>query len=713
MSNSLYISTTEAGSGKALVALGLLHQLLRRTGRVRFFRPVIHGSTPLDSPRGAAPLDEDIELILRTFHLPQTDAESYGMGSDQINDLIAADRIHEGLDIIIGRYKALERDGDFMLCEGSDFLGEGSAFEFELNQQIARSLGCPILILGNADRRSTADALRPVRIAVDAYRRHDCRIVGILLNKADPAQREELGAALARDFGTLGCVLSVIPFDSRLISPRIGDIARQLDAEVLYGHARLDRLASHQIVAAMQMQHALDWLREGSLVITPGDRGDVIVGMLQAHESFHYPNLAGLLLTGLRPELAIQRLIGGLREPLPILAVPTDTYSTVSRLKEIPCPLQSGDTEKIEWAVGCFEAAVDVDGLLRQVSLAAPREITPRMFNHNLMQQARGNRQRIVLPESHDPRILRGTARILAQELASPILLGDPEEIERTLRRHGIGLDLSALTIVNPSTSPCLDAYAHSFFELRQHKGATLDIAHDHLLDATTFATMMVVCGDADGMVSGATHTTQQTIRPALQLIKARPGIGLISSIFLMYLEDRVLIYGDCAVNPRPNAEQLAQIAISSAESARAFGLEPRLAMLSYSSGDSGQGEEVEKVRQATRLVHERRPDLAIEGPIQYDAAVSVDVAHQKLPESCVGGRSTVLIFPDLNTGNNTYKAVQRETGAIAIGPILQGLRKPVNDLSRGCSVDDILHTVVVTAIQAQQVSAPIQAQLP
>ena len=228
------------------------------------------------------------------------------------------------------------------------------------------------------------------------------------------------------------------------------------------------------------------------------------------------------------------------------------------------------------------------------------------------------------------------------------------------------------------------------------------------MLDATTFATMMVVSGDADGMVSGATHTTQQTIRPALQLIKARPGIGLISSIFLMYLEDRVLIYGDCAVNPRPNAEQLAQIAISSAESARAFGLEPRVAMLSYSSGDSGKGEEVEKVRQATRRrIRELWPDLAVEGPIQYDAAVSPDVAHQKLPESAVGGRSTVLIFPDLNTGNNTYKAVQRETGAIAIGPILQGLRKPVNDLSRGCSVEDIVHTVVVTAIQAQQVSGP------
>jgi len=312
-----------------------------------------------------------------------------------------------------------------------------------------------------------------------------------------------------------------------------------------------------------------------------------------------------------------------------------------------------------------------------------------------------------VLPESHDPRILRATAQILSQGLATPILLGERVEIEQVLRRDGIVLDLSALMIVNTKTSPRRDAYAHTFHELRKHKGATLDIAHDHLLDVTTFGTMMVLLGDADGMVSGATHTTQQTIRPTLQLIKARPDIDLISSIFLVYLEDRVLIYGDCAVNPRPNAEQLALIAISSAESARAFGLEPRVAMLSYSSGDSGKGEEVEKVRQATHRVRALRPDLAIEGPIQYDAAVSPDVAHQKLPESALGGRSTVLIFPDLNTGNNTYKAVQRETGAIAIGPILQGLKKPINDLSRGCSIEDIVHTVVVTAIQAQQASNP------
>jgi phosphate acetyltransferase len=693
MSKVLYISTTEAGSGKALVALGLIHQLLRRTATVRFFRPVIQ-----DTP------DEDIDLIRRSFALPQSVEESYGLTTAEMNDLIAANRINEGLERIIGRYQALEEGGGFVLCESSDYLGEGSAFEFNLNQEIARNLGCPILILGNAHRRDSDDALRPVRLAVETYRRHGCRIVGIVLNKADPAQVDTLRQALEREFGSHGWVLSVIPFDRRLSSPRVLDIAEHLQAEVLYGAGGLERLALHQIVAAMQMQHALDWLQEGSLVITPGDRGDVIMGMLQAHQSHNYPNLSGILLTGMTPEPAIDRLIQGLPEPLPILAVPSDTFSTVSRLREIHITLKPDDREKITLSIETLERHGMLDRLLQAVNLAPPPEPTPRMFNHSLSQRARGAAQRIVLPESLEPRILRAAAQVQAQRLASLILLGERAEIERVLRQEGIGLDLEALSVVSPLGSDRLEAYIDTFMDLRRHKGVTADIARDHLLDATTFATMMVLCGDADGMVSGATHTTQHTIRPALQLIRARPGVSLISSVFVMLLEDRVVIYGDCAVNPRPDAAELAQIAISSAETALALGLEPRVAMLSYSSGDSGQGEEVVKVRRATALARERWPDLPIEGPIQYDAAVSAEVALQKLPGSAVGGRATVLVFPDLNTGNNTYKAVQRETGAIAIGPILQGLNKPVNDLSRGCSVEDIVSTIVITAIQAQGV---------
>jgi len=694
MSNALYISTTEAGSGKALVALGLGHELLRRTAGLRFFRPVIQ-ATP----------DEDIDLIRRHFQLCQSVEASFGLSTGEMNDLIATNRINDGLERIISRYQALAEDQGFMLCESSDYLGEGSAFEFNLNQEIARNLGCPILILGNAHQRNSDDALRPVRLAVETYRRHGCRIVGIVLNKADPARVDGLRQALEREFGGRDWVLSVIPYDRRLSSPRLRDIAEHLQADVLYGQEGLERLALHQIVAAMQMQHALEWLQEGSLVITPGDRGDVIMGMLQAHQSHNYPSLSGLLLTGMPPEPAIDRLIQGLPNPLPILAVPSDTFTTVARLREIHTSLRGDDHEKIALSIAAFERHGQVERLLRTVTLAPPPEPTPRMFHHSLSLRAGHRPQRIVLPEALEPRILRAAAQVQAQGLATPVLLGEREEIQRVLRREGIDLDLDSLGVLCPHTSADLERYIHTFVELRRHKGSTAAIARDHLLDATTFGTMMVLSGDADGMVSGATHTTQHTIRPALQLIRSRPGVSLISSVFVMLLQDRVVIYGDCAVNPRPDAGQLAQIAISSAATAQALGLEPRVAMLSYSSGTSGQGEDVEKVRQATALVRQRWPELPIEGPIQYDAAVSAEVALQKLPGSAVGGRATVLVFPDLNTGNNTYKAVQRETGAVAIGPILQGLNRPVNDLSRGCSVEDIVSTIAITAIQAQLLS--------
>ncbi len=704
MGNSLYISTTESGSGKVLISLGMINLLLRKTSNVSFFRPIIR--SPDERPNGGEfdlRHDEDIELILGTFDLQQTYEESFGLLSHQMHDLMGQNRVNEALETIITKFKALECRGGFIVCEGSDYLGEGSAFEFDLNQEIAKSLGCPMLLLGNADGRTVNDALHPVQIAVDTYRSHNCQIVGIVLNRADPNEVEAMQTALAERFGNSGYVLAVIPYDRRLISPRVKDIAQQLQAEVLYGHQQLERLATNFLVAAMEMQHALTWLKDDSLIITPGDRGDVIVGMLQAHQSANYPNIAGLLLsTGLRPEPAIAKLIEGLPDSVPILSVKADTYTTVSQLKDIHSPFQPDNHEKIELSIRTFERYVDMAQLTEQISLVQPRDLTPRMFNHNLMEQARSQPQHIVLPESDDPRILKAAAALRSQHLVTLTLLGQREEIERVIQRQGIQLDLDDLAIINPADSDRLDDYARTFYRLREHKGATLDIAHDYMLDATYYGTMMVYCGDADGMVSGATHTTQHTIRPALQLIKTKPGVSLVSSVFLMYLEDRVVIYGDCAVNPNPNAEQLADIAIASADTAQAFGIEPRVALLSYSSGDSGQGEDVDKVRQATHIARQRRPDLKLEGPIQYDAAVDATVAAQKLPGSTVAGQATVLVFPDLNTGNNTYKAVQRETGVIAIGPILQGLKKPVNDLSRGCTVDDIINTVVITAIQAQ-----------
>jgi phosphate acetyltransferase len=704
MTNSLFISTTEAGSGKALVSLGIIELLLRRTTRVHFFRPLIQSLDRPPHPLMAGhDRDEDIDLIISHFDLKQTYPESFGLLSKEANELIVQHRADEVIDIIISKYKVLEGRGDFLLCEGSDYLGESSAFEFSFNQEIAKNLGAPVLILGTALGRSLEEAISPIQMAVDAFQERGCDIAGIILNNAEPDKVDSLKEELYRRFGYRGLLLSVIPHHLRLASPRMRDIAAQLQAEVLYGHRRLKNLATNRIVAAMQLQNSLHWLQPDSLIITPGDRGDIIAGMLQAHQSSSYPALAGILLsTGMSPHPAIAQLIEGIPDPLPILSVKTDTFTTASLVNEVHSALWPDDSEKIDLSIQTFDQHVDLDRLEQQISAVRMRGMTPKMFTYNLLEQARAQPQQIVLPEAYDPRILKAAAALVHRGIVQLTLLGHRQDVQRVINKHQVQLDLDQITVIHPAQSDHLQDYAQTFFELRQHKGVTLDNALDVMMDVSYFGTMMVYRGDADGMVSGAVHTTQHTIRPALQFVKTKPGFSVVSSVFLMCLEQRVLVYGDCAINPNPTAEQLAEIAISSADTARTFGVDPKVALLSYSSGDSGKGEEVEKVRAATQLARQRRPDLLLEGPIQYDAAVDPEVGAQKMKGSEVAGKATVLIFPDLNTGNNTYKAVQRETGAIAIGPVLQGLRKPVNDLSRGCTVEDIINTVAITAVQAQ-----------
>ncbi|MEG3438143.1 phosphate acetyltransferase [Pannus brasiliensis CCIBt3594] len=695
MTNSLYISTTATGSGKALVALGIIDLILQKTPKVAFFRPIIlenHGTSK----------DEDIELILDYFHLQQTYEEAFGLCYDEVNELLVRQKFDEIIERIINKFQNLEKKFDFIVCEGSDYLQESSAFEFELNTEIARNLGCPIIILGNAYHRQTEDAIGPIVISRDTYKDKGCPVIGIILNQADPEEITELKDTLSETFPSEEYSLAVIPYNAKLASPRVKEIVRQLDARVLYGHQRLEGLASHVLVVAMQMQNALQWLKEDSLVITPWDRGDVIIGMLQAHQSANYPNLAGILLTaGGEPEPSIARLIDGLPDPVPILSVSTDTYTTADRVHNVSAALTASDRDKIALSLQIFADHVNLDRLESKIRDLPVRGLTPKMFTHNLVRVARENKRHIVLPEGTEPRILQAAAVLLHQDIVDLTLLGKREDIETAIKKHGINLELDRLRTIEPATDPNFERYAETLYEARKTKGMNLDMARDSALDVSYFGTLMVYRGEADGMVSGAVHTTQHTIRPALQIIKTTPDCSVVSSVFFMCLEDRVLVYGDCAVNPDPTAEQLAEIAISSAETARRFGIEPRVALLSYSSGESGTGADVEKVRQATRLARTKRPDLKIEGPIQYDAAVDAAVAAQKMPGSEVAGKATVFIFPDLNTGNNTYKAVQRETGALAIGPILQGLKKPVNDLSRGCTVPDIINTVVITAIQS------------
>jgi phosphate acetyltransferase len=498
-------------------------------------------------------------------------------------------------------------------------------------------------------------------------------------------------------------MVNSIPMISSLNNPTIQEIVKELNATVLFGAAFLNNQIGSFSVGAMQLRNYLLNLKENGLVITPGDRADIILGALQANESINYPAISGIVLTGnIIPEDSILKLIEGLSTVVPIIAVEEGTFIITNKIGAIKPKIYANNKEKILTSINTFENYVDLDSLTEKFIKFEVEGMTPKMFQYNLVKRAKKHRKHIVLPEGTDDRIIIAAARLQAMDVVDISIIGDKKQIENRVTTLGLTFDFSKVHIINPRKDVHYDDYVNTYYELRKEKKMTLEIAKDLMEDGSYFGTMMVYKNHADGMVSGAAHTTQHTILPALQFIKTKPNSSVVSSIFFMCLEDRVSIFGDCAINPNPTAEQLAEIAISSADSSLAFGIEPKIAMLSYSSGSSGKGDEVDKVRAATEIVRKKRPDLKIEGPIQYDAAVDPEVGQSKMPNSEVAGHASVLIFPDLNTGNNTYKAVQRETGALAIGPMLQGLNKPVNDLSRGCTVDDIINTVVITAIQAQ-----------
>ncbi len=698
MTNSIYITTIEPYSGKSLVSLGITELLLRRTPKVGIFRPVIEA--PPNRQR-----DKNIDLLLRHYNLDLNYDDTYAYYRKDVSDLIAEGRYDEFLDRIIAKYKYLESQCDFVLCIGSDFVEEGgSALEFNVNADIARHLSSPVLIVTNANHQTIESVVNEVKLAHEAFEDAGCQVLGTIVNRADLEVVYDLLERLEDEMPHTHPLLSVIPARNMLSSPTLREVAEYLDARVLYGGEQLEQLAYNYHVVAMKIPNYLPHLTENALLITPGDRCDVILSALQAHESRNYPKVAGLLLTGgLRPPQAVDRLLAGLNEVLPILSVSANTYQTALNIGDVRSYITADSVDKIKLSLRLFDRHVNTAALEEQLTRLPAQGITPKMFIYNLIQMAKADKKHIVLPEGADERILQAAASLLRNGVVDLTLLGDPDEINAAIYNLGLKQQLSNVTIDNPLTSARIPEYAETLMELRKHKGMNRDMATDQLTDVSYFGTMMVYKGDADGMVSGAAHTTQHTIRPALQFVKTKPGFSVVSSVFFMALPDRVLVYGDCAVNPNPTAEQLAEIAISSADTAQAFGIQPRIAMLSYSSGASGHGEDVERVREATKIAQKRRPDLILEGPMQYDAAVSPEVAAKKMPGSQVAGTATVFIFPDLNTGNNTYKAVQRETGAIAIGPVLQGLKKPVNDLSRGCTVEDVINTVAITAVQAQR----------
>jgi len=694
MSRSLYIAATEPRSGKSVVALGVMEMLSRRRARLGFFRPVV--------VRGDAP-DHDIALLSGRYALEPGVTAVHAFTSKQAQREVAAGRQAELLQAILAAYKQVEERCDFVLCEGTDYTGVSSAFEFDFNAAVARNLGSPVLSVIRGRERSAAEIRDAIRVARGVLGQRGCDVVATVVNRAtadDPAAlRAELAPA-----ATDGEPLYVIAEDAALGMPTVGDVARALRARLLHGTAEsLRRDIARVRVAAMELSHFLHHLEPGALVITPGDRADILVGSFVANRSLASGGIAGIVLTGgILPGVEIRKLISGLSdESLPVLAVEMDTYEAATSIHDVRATLAPDDGRRIARALGVFESGVDVEELEARIRLTREARVTPLMFEYELVRRAARDPQRIVLPEGEEERILRAADILLRRGAVELVLLGDETVIRR--RISGLALDLGDVPIIDPARSPRLEEYGRVYYGLRRHRGVTKERALDAMRDRSYFGTMMVHLGEADGMVSGAVNTTAHTLRPALEIIRTQPGVSTVSSVFFMCLEDRVLVYGDCAVVPEPTALQLADIALSSAESARMFGIEPRIALLSYSTGESGAGAQVDHVREATRIVRERRPDLPVDGPIQYDAAVDDAVARAKLPASQVSGRATVLIFPDLNAGNNAYKAVQRSARAVAIGPILQGLAKPVNDLSRGCTVADIVNTVAITAIQAQE----------
>jgi phosphate acetyltransferase len=673
VAKGVYIASIQPRAGKSLAALGLMELASRRVEHLGFFRPVVSS---------AAETDREIGLMRSRYGLRQDAKASSGGPYDEARAMAGADRSDELLARILGRYKELESQCDFVVCEGTDYTGVAAAFEFEFNARVAAHLGCPVFFVANGQGREPAGIVEDVRAARRAFQREGCSIVATLVNRVAPECVDEVQECFRGEWEGQDPVY-VVPEDETLGHPTVAEIMDALDGKLLFGDEhRLQGLAREFVVAAMELPNVLTHLRPGAVVITGGDRADVMLACFASVRSESFPNIAAIVLTGgIEPPEPVARLIGGMRrQAVPVIGVADDTFGAARRVDVLGGAIKAGDERKIATALGLFEEHVELAELAERIQVSHSPRVTPLRFEYELIERAKVSRQHIVLPEGTDGRILRAAEIMLRRRVADLTLLGDPAEVRELAST--LGVHLEGAQIIDPLTSEWRSGFADVYLQLRKHRGVTEDRAHDAMGDVSYFGSMMVHQGKADGMVSGAAHTTAHTIRPALEFIRTREGVSVVSSVFLMCLRDRVLVYGDCAVNPNPNSAQLADIAISSAETAAIFGIEPRIAMLSYSTGASDSGEEVAKVREATEIARSRRPDLKIEGPIQYDAAVDLGVANKKLPDSEVAGRATVFIFPDLNTGNNTYKAVQRSAGAVAIGPVLQGLNKPVNDLT-------------------------------
>jgi phosphate acetyltransferase len=710
VAHSVYLTGLEPGGGKSTVALGVAQMLSRRVRRLGVFRPLTRTEP-----------DPIVELLRVRYASPA----ATGMSYREADAMAGAGRGEDLIMALLESFRRLERECDAVIVIGTDFgrdsgarrEEQGLADELALNLRLAREFGAVVLPVVDAHDRPADEVAAAVRTAFHAVTDRRATALAVIANRVAPADR----AAVLAGAGDLGVPVYAVPYVPTVSAPTVAEVAAALDGTpVLGSRTATTRDVLDVVVGGATVPTFLDYIHDGCLVVTPGDRADLLVATVAAHSS-GYASIAGVVLTlGLPPDPRVVKLIDRFDVDLPVVLVEHDSYDTVAALAGLEGTLTPDNPRKADAALGAFESSVDSEELANRLDVARSEQVTPMMFEYELIERARSGlagpglrgsqarsspparRRHIVLPEGSEERILRATEILLRRGVCDLTLLGSVDEIGR--RSRELGLDLDGARVVDPATSPWREEFVEEYARLRAHKGVTRDAARDIVGHVNYFGTMMVHTGRADAMVSGCAHPTADTIRPAFEIIKTEPGVSVASSVFFMCLADRVLVYGDCAVNPDPTPVQLADIALSSAVTAARFGVEPRVAMLSYSTGGSGAGADVDKVAAATALVRERRPDLPVEGPIQYDAAIDPAVAATKLPGSQVAGHATVFIFPDLNTGNNTYKAVQRSAGAVAVGPVMQGLRKPVNDLSRGATVADIVSTVAITAIQAAAV---------
>lgn len=692
---SLFITSHEPSAGGLIVSMGLMSILKQKINKVAFFRPII---------KSESFKDDNIDFIVKHFDLDITYKKSYGLTVKEVESKIASGKQHELFEEIIEHFKTLERQYDFILCQGITQNSFQAAFDFDINIKIAKNINSPIVSIINGYQKDIKDIIEQTYIEANSIKDEGCAHFATFVNRLDRSlvDDKELKSSLSQ---YLKAPVFCLPEIEDLNLPTMEQVRDTLDCDMILGQEKdLMRIIRRTLLSAMTAENFLDRLDDGVLVIAPGDRLEIVLTAIVANYSKFYPTIAGIVINGdfQLKHSPMLKLLRGLKEfsNIPVLSYPKNSYDTAVLINKIAPKITPKSKRKIALALGMFAEQVPQIDIENAIDAKKIDSITPAMFEYSLFERARRERKRIVLPESMDDRILQATEILLRRHVVDVILLGDREKVLH--RATSLGLDIKEAKIIDPSTSNLKSEFVNTFYELRKSKGLTLTGAQDSLEIPTYFATMMVHLGYADGMVSGAVNTTADTIRPALQIIKTEPGISIVSSVFFMCLSTKVLVYGDCAVNQDPTAEQLSQIAISSAKTAELFGIESKIAMLSYSTGSSGSGEEVEKVREATNIIKTKNPELLVEGPIQYDAAIDAKVATQKLPNSKVAGQATIFIFPDLNTGNNTYKAVQRSSGALAIGPVLQGLKKPINDLSRGCLVEDIVNTVAITAIQAQ-----------